>query len=67
VLDIAKNSVSKCKIYTIGIGSGVSMSLVEGLAKNGNGSCKIVKNMDLIRETVVSSLIEATRYLKDEI
>jgi len=37
-LELASSADENCKIYTLGLGSGVDTDLVQNLAKNGKGS-----------------------------
>ena len=45
------------RVFTLGIGSGVSTSLIEGLARAGNGKAEFISNNDLIQSKVYFKLI----------
>ena len=48
-------------MHTYGIGSGVSIDLVKGCAKAGNGTCTFIENSNDIENKVLSSLQKDNR------
>jgi hypothetical protein len=62
---IAKSQTGKdnIRVYTFGIGSGCDVYMVEQAAKNGRGSCSLVKNNDdetNLKELVILALKHAS-------
>jgi Ca2+-binding EF-hand superfamily protein len=61
VLNLAKESAAAGSVYTIGIGSGVSHHLVEGLAEAGGGAAEFVAGNERLEPKVVRQLQRALR------
>ena len=56
VVDLVKRHAQKARMHTYGIGSGVSIDLVKGCAKAGNGTCTFIEDSRDIENKVLSSL-----------
>eukprot|EP00026_Physarum_polycephalum_P002803 Phypoly_transcript_02811.p1 GENE.Phypoly_transcript_02811~~Phypoly_transcript_02811.p1 ORF type:complete len:793 (+),score=145.93 Phypoly_transcript_02811:189-2381(+) len=52
---------SKTQVHTLGLGTGVDVNLVKGIAENGNGTCVLVKDNAGIAATIVDQLKGAIR------
>lgn len=61
VLALVRKNASASSVYTIGIGSGVSHHLVEGLAEAGNGTAEFVAGSERLEPKVVRQLQRALR------
>jgi len=61
VLDLVRQNASTARVYTIGIGSGVSHHLVEGLAEAGRGAAEFVAGSERLESKVVRQLQRALR------
>jgi len=61
VLNLAKESAAIGSVYTVGIGSGVSHQLVEGLAEAGGGAAEFVAGNERLEPKVVRQLQRALR------
>jgi Ca2+-binding EF-hand superfamily protein len=61
VLALVRKNASASSVYTIGIGSGVSHHLVEGLAEAGNGTAEFVAGSERLESKVVRQLQRALR------
>ena len=60
---IAKSQTGKdnIRVYTFGIGSGCDVDMVEKVAKNGRGSCSLVKDNDTnLKALVIAALRHAS-------
>ncbi len=56
VIEDVSNGAKTCKdfrFYSLGIGNGVSVDLVKGVAKSGNGSCEFVENIKTLSEKCI--------------
>jgi Ca2+-binding EF-hand superfamily protein len=61
VLKFVRQRASTAAVYTIGIGSGVSHHLVEGLAEAGGGAAEFVAGSERLESKVVRQLQRALR------
>lgn len=61
VLQLVRRHAASAAVYTIGIGSGVSHHLVEGLAEAGGGAAEFVAGNERLEAKVVRQLQRALR------
>jgi len=61
VLDLVRRNAASAKVYTVGIGGGVSHHLVEGLAEAGRGAAEFVAGTERLDSKVVRQLQRALR------
>uniref|UniRef100_A0A0G4FXR4 VWFA domain-containing protein n=1 Tax=Chromera velia CCMP2878 TaxID=1169474 RepID=A0A0G4FXR4_9ALVE len=59
MIDLALRYRDKARVFTLGIGSGVSTELVAGLARAGGGDAKFVQDGEDVRQQVVGLLKRA--------
>lgn len=61
VIDLANTRNDNIRIHTFGIGSGCNKHMVQMCAKNGRGSCSLVKDEDTnLKGTVIKALQRAS-------
>jgi len=61
VLEFVRQKATDARVYTIGIGEGVSHYLVEGLAQAGGGAAEFVAGTERLERKVVRQLQRALR------
>lgn len=61
VLDFVRQHAASASVHTIGIGSGVSHHLVEGLAEAGRGAAEFVAGSERLEPVVIRQLERALR------
>lgn len=60
-LEIVKKTKESCennrnRVFTVGIGNGVSDQFIKGVARAGNGSSDIIHNLTIIEDKIISLL-----------
>src|SRR3990167_9541502 len=48
--------LNQCRVFTVGIGNGVSEQFIKGVAKAGNGASDIIHNLNIIEDKMISLL-----------
>lgn len=61
VINLARSNSSRSRIFSVGIGSGVSSSLVNGVARASHGFAAFVQDMENLEPVCVSMLRKAMR------
>jgi len=59
VIEVVRAGQQTSRVYTIGLGSGVSHALVDGLAEAGNGASEFVSGSERVQPKVVRQLQRA--------
>jgi Vault protein inter-alpha-trypsin domain/von Willebrand factor type A domain len=59
--DVIKKTRENCvlnrfRVFTVGIGNGVSEQFIKGVAKAGNGTSDIIHNLNIIEDKIISLL-----------
>jgi len=67
VIKLVGSNSKKSRMFTVGIGEGVSHALVEGMARAGNGTCEFVRSGEKMEGKVMKQLMNATQPALEQI
>ncbi len=56
VISLIEKNNNACNVFALGIGSGASTELINGVGKSGNGKSEFITNLSLVDEKVISLL-----------
>ena len=56
IIEMIKKQLGFSRIYTVGIGNGISPSFIKGMAEAGKGKCEFVKDDDILEEKAINLL-----------